>query len=487
MDHAVEHTSVLIVGGGLVGLTAALLLQQHGTPTILVEREQANSPLPRARGWAVRSMEIWRSLGLQEKVEAAAKQAWEQGLFGGARKGTSMLFSEELEIPDTKVMTGADASPCKMVACPQTLVEPLLRRELEERGGDVRFGCELLSFSQDDGHVRAVVKGENGAERTIEAKYLLAADGSRGFIRKQLNIDRHGSTKARHYLNVYFESDLAERVKGKTFSQCEIENETVTGVFLSMNNTTLWSFHLLFNPEMDNPETWSEDHLTALLHAAIGETVALKVLHRGPWVAVDRVAESYIHGRVFLVGDTAHIMPPWGGLNGNTGIADAHNLAWKLARVDRGEASMELLQSYDAERRPVANRNVGQAQLRSDFTLRFGIRTPENATNFGKLRDGGELLMRYRYGANDTVDSLKAERGTRFPHAWIEKDGQKQSILDLFKNETTTLGGPEAEARLCLRAGHDFHFLDDGITWQTLTACPDNGTVNIRPDGFVTP
>ncbi len=485
MAHPVQETSVLVVGGGLVGLSAGLFLQQQAVPFILVERAAQASPLPRARGWAVRSMELFRQVGLQHAIEDAAAAAWEQGVFGGARRGATMLSSQALEIPDTGVLTGVDPSPCRMVACPQTTVEPVLRRALEDRGGDVRFGCPLLSFEQDEEGIVAWVGTEGGDETTIRAKFLVAADGSRGGVRRGLGIGREGSGRARHYLNVFFEADLAERMRGRTFSQCEVRNDQVEGVFLSMNNTTLWSLHLLYDPEAEQPDTWSDARLVELIQAAIGEDVGVRVRHRGPWTAVDRVAERYREGRVFLVGDAAHIMPPWGGLNGNTGLADAHNLAWKLARMLHGEAAPGLLDSYAAERQAVARRNGRQAQLRSDYELRFGLRTDANREAFDQIRDGGELLMRYRYTQGDTVDALRAQPGTRFPHAWIEHAGETRSTLDLFGRDAVRIGGPAAPAGDGLRAGVDFRFLNDGVDWQSLTGGDDAVLIEVRPDGFI--
>ena len=207
----------------------------------------------------------------------------------------------------------------------------------------------------------ATVRSGDGGESMVRAMFLVAADGSRGSIRRGLDIGRDGSGDARHYLNVFFEADLAERMRDRTFSQCEIRNEQVEGVFLSMNNTTRWSFHLLYDPGKDQPQPWSEAKIAELVQAAIGGDAAVSIRHHGTWTAVDRVADRYRDGRVFLVGDAAHIMPPWGGLNGNTGIADAHDLAWKLADAVRGTAAPDLLDSYEAERRPVARRNGRQA------------------------------------------------------------------------------------------------------------------------------
>lgn len=202
-----------------------------------------------------------------------------------------MLSSEELVIPDTGVLTGGDPSPCRMVACPQTAVEPILRRALEERGGDVRFGHELTGFEQDEGGVRAAVNDPDGAGQTIHARFLVAADGSRGPVRRRLDIDRHGSGQAKHYLNVFFEADLAEVVKGRTFSQCAVANDRVEGLFLSMNNTDRWSFHLRYHPDQDDPEYWSDGKVAGLVRAAIGRDVAVTLRHRGTWTAADRVSD----------------------------------------------------------------------------------------------------------------------------------------------------------------------------------------------------
>lgn len=144
---------------------------------------------------------------------------------------------------------------------------------------------------------------------------------------------------------------------------------------------------------------------------------------------VARVAERYRSGRVFLAGDAAHLVPPWGGLNGNGGVADAHNLAWKLAAVWRGQAAPDPLDSYEAERRPLAIRYGEQALLRADFEARFSIKTAANGPAFARWQDGGALLMRYRYASpavpsDEPVERLCGQTGTRFPHAWIKRDGE---------------------------------------------------------------
>lgn len=485
----IEDIPVLIVGGGIVGLSAGLFLHQHHVPFILIERSPAGSPLPRARGFSARTLELYRSVGLQDDIEAVAKTAWKQGAFGGARRGRSLLESESLPLADiAKLHALADPSPCALTACPQTLVEPVLRNALQARGSDVRYGWELLRFEQHAERVTAIVRDAAGVEQPLHATYLFAADGGRSDIRRRLGIDRQGIEANRHYLNVFFEADLTQQVAGRTFSQCEVANEHVSGLFLAMNNTTQWSFHLAYDPATQQPERWPDEQLVQQIQAAIGAHIPVSLRYRSPWNTRVRVADRYRDARIFLMGDAAHLMPPWGGFNANTGIADAHNLAWKIAHVLGGSANPALLDTYENERRPVARRNGEQAWLRTDFDARFHLRSDTNAAFFDRLIDYGELQMRYRYGKDDTVASLRAQPGTRFPHAWIDHQGKRRSTLDLFGKGDVSIGGaraPRPATGIGYRVGSDFRFLDDGVTWQSLTGLADDAAVSIRPDGFV--
>lgn len=499
-----SRTAVLIVGGGLVGLSAGLFLQRLGVPFILVERQQGVSPLPRARGIHTRTMELFRQVGVEQAVRAAADGAWKQGAFGGARRGATLVDAQPIiDIPAMRAkMAAAGASPTGFVACPQTWIEPVLRHALQTRGGDVRFGHEMLAFEDSGACVSARVRGPDDHESVIEADWLIGADGGRGAIRRQLGIGRTDTAAPQHLVNIFFQADLARVVEGRTFSQCEIANDTVRGLFLAMNNTDKWSFHLEYDPALGPP---ADDALPGLVRAAIGlRDLEVRILQHGAWNTGVSVADAYRSGRVFLCGDAAHLMPPWGGFNATTGIADAHNLAWKLAAVMRGEAVPDLLDSYDAERRPLALRNGRQALLRTDFDARFGIETERNRDSFRELIDPGALILRHRYPAAGApthaeapaaVDVLQAQTGTRFPHAWIQRGAERLSTLDLFGDSFVLLAGPAASIAASTRAsldpatprvlaaGRDFVFSDGD--WGGLTGLADSGTVLVRPDGFV--
>ncbi|VWC37794.1 monooxygenase FAD-binding protein [Burkholderia lata] len=506
MPIPVATTPVLIAGGGLVGLSVALFLQRLDVPFILVERNAGVSQLPRARGIHLRTMELFRQAGVEDAVKDAAAGAWVQGAFGGARRGRTLVDAEPvIDIAAMRSkMAAIAASPSSFTACPQTLIEPVLRRHVESSGGDVRFGHELVSFAETGDAVIANVRGPGGKETVIEAAWLVGADGGGSFVRRQLGIGTTDTPALQHFVNIFFHADLGRTVQGRTFSQCEIANTTVRGLFLAMDNADRWSFHLEYDPAQGPPA----DHaLPGLVRAAIGlEHVEIDIQSCGTWNTGVRVATRYRSGRAFLCGDAAHLMPPWGGFNATTGIADAHNLAWKLAETLRGEADASLLDSYEIERRPLAVRNGHQALLRTDFDARFGIETDTNRDIFAGLLDTGDVLLRHRYpdaGAPsrdappDSVAQLLAQTGTRFPHAWIRRDGRQVSTLDLFGSGYVVLAGPNATVASSSRAslnrttpavlvaGRDFNFVEAETGWHALTALPDEGHVLVRPDGFV--
>ena len=307
---ATSRTSVLIVGGGLVGLSARLFLQQLGVAAVVIEKELTFSPLPRSRGIHTRTMELFRQLGLEEAVKQAAAAAWKQGQFGGARCGRSVLEAQELHVVN-RAMFKSDPSPSTFGACPQTVLEPLLYQAVEERGCEVKWGCELLSFHDTGSAVEAKVRDRDGKESSITASFLIAADGGRSTVRRQLGIGSATTPAATHYLNTYFRADLTSQMTGRTFSQCQIDNEQVSGLFLSMNNTTLWSFHLEYDPSKERPQDLTAEEVTERLHAAIGTSdVAVELLAKPTtWNTAVRVADRYRTGRIFLVGDAAHQWP----------------------------------------------------------------------------------------------------------------------------------------------------------------------------------
>ncbi|MEU9196127.1 FAD-dependent monooxygenase [Streptomyces hundungensis] len=512
--------SVLIVGGGLVGLTAALCLEHQGVDYVLVERNTEPTVLPRSRGMHTRAVEIFRQLGVEDAVQAASASALKMGRFGGARTGRSIAASQALDLSHvlaTGAMVGADESPSAFCFCPQVLLEPVLRELAERRGGDIRFGTELTGFTQDADRVTATLKDRaTGRTSTLGADYLLAADGAGSPVRTALGITSTTRPATHHYLNLYFRADLTELVRDRTFSQCEINGPEVSGLFLAKNNTDEWSFHLAYDPERESPADYPDDRCLALLRTAIGADdpgLHIELLARGAWDTGTAVADAYRRGRVLLAGDAAHRHAPWGGFGANTGIADVHNLAWKLAAVLRGQSPDTLLDTYEPERRPCGLLVAEQAWLRTDFLARYALRTPHNAEALDRQRGTGEIMTRYRYvsaavhgaPAGDSVDVLAGQSGTRVPHLWLDRDGARLSTLDLCGPGFALLTGGDGAAGAAwaravealpvavhpIVAGKPGSEPGAGVlhdaegAWCDVVGLSPKGAVLVRPDGFV--
>jgi len=512
-----ERVPVLIAGGGLVGLSAALFLRYHGVETVLAERRDRPTVLPRSRGVHTRTVEMFRQIGIEDRVQDAAASALKMGAFGGARRGATLLDSQPLEIRrgggnQARMTGGMDASPSRFCFCPQVLLEPVLAGLARERGGDLRFGAELTDLTADDDGVTATIaRAATGQATTVRADYLIAADGAASTVRRVLGIGAWTLPPTHHYLNLYVHADLTAQVTGRTFSQCEIANDTVRGLIASKNNTDEWSFHVEYDPARESAADYTEQRCVDLVRAAIGTAdVEVKLLSRSAWDTRVQVADAYRAGRVFLAGDAAHQHAPWGGFGANTGIADAHNLTWKLAGVLAGRAGPALLDTYQAERRPRAVLAGEQARLRTDFLARYGVRTPDNAGDVDRQVDSGAIMTRYRYvsaavlpgpaGEDPAswVDRLGAQPGTRLPHAWTDA-GQQVSTLDLcgpgfaLITDNAARWYPAVRAARSQTGAHlEVHEVDPGIraandrpTWGESTGLTAGGALLVRPDAHV--
>ena len=486
-----QKTSVLVVGGGVVGLSAALFLAKAGVSVTLVEKHPGTSIHPRAWGWYHRTLELFRMAGLEQRVLEAAAGFADHRLNA---KVESLLGKEisSVMLPDEDDLSGI--TPCRHVALGQDRMEPLVRAAAEEAGAELLFDTELVSLQQDDNGVDAVVTNRvYGSVRKFRADYVIAADGARSPLREKLGVPAHGRGAFRHQVSILFRADLTGPLRGRRFSICQIENPTVTAVL--GHDDTLQEATLIVTFEPDKGESiadFTEARCIELVHAAIGSSeVDVSIRDVLPWEMAGLVAARLRVDRVFFAGDSAHIVPPIGGYGANLGIHDAHNLAWKLAAVLSGQAGVALLDTYEAERAPVAALTVAQGGLR--LAMRAGFATPEQKA---QVLDPLAVTLGYRYPVPDVEADVPAPvhpaglsgaPGTRAPHVWL--DNQK-STVDLFGAGLALLTGSageawaEASAKVAVRSGVPVAVHRDDRFAESY-GIGAGGAALVRPDGFV--
>ncbi|WP_104524260.1 FAD-dependent oxidoreductase [Blastococcus atacamensis] len=506
---------VLVVGGSLTGLTTSVHLASQGVPHLLVERHRGTAVHPRAASFHQRTMEIFRGVGLQDAVEAAAEKDFLQD---GAIVSVSSLSSPEMQFFYRSFNEGVeDLSPTRRLFITQIGLEPVLRERARDLGADLRYGTELVGFEQDDEGVTSVLRTrDDGKEITVRSDYLVAADGAHSPVRARSGIDMAGRPPFAQCATIYFQADMRELIGDRNLSVVYVNQPDLLG-FFRFSFTGDSGFLAVFsstNPDGTKDTHVSEDldeqRCVEFVRKALGAPeIAVRIDDVQRWTAAAAHAASFQDRRVFLIGDAAHVMPPTGGFGGNTGIADAHGLAWRLAMVSRGLAGPGLLDSYDEERRPVSDLIVEQAYtryvLRVDPSLpREGLAAPldDPSIELGPIYrsravvpdgdDDGALLVDPRQPSG--------RPGTRAPHLWVEVAGERASILDVFGDGFVLLAAAEGQtwcdateelvggAQLPVRAlrvaaGERIH--DPAGAFPEAYGIGPTGAVLVRPDGIV--
>jgi len=514
---AQKQVSVLIVGAGGAGLSLALLLRQQGIASLLIERRTDVSWYPRARTLNFRTMEVFRGLGLDEQVRAAGAPI--SRMF--RKHNLAASEQEELLNPATLVEHLEEISPYPLGQyCPQSRLEPLLLAEAKRQGVDVRYGTELVSFTQDEVGVTALIKDRaTGTERRVKAEYLIAADGAHSRIREALGISTWGLGELpESQIFVYFRANWGELIQGYEADAILTINESGRGMFL-ITDQDRGMFAITYNPlRGESAQDYPFERCQELIRAALGKPeMDVEIVDLADWRPVQRVAERFQEGRVFLVGDAAHTMPPYLGLGVNTAIQSAQNLAWKLAAVLKGKATPQLLTTYQTERHPVGTL-VAEQSMTGPAAVLFEREMRGNAQLH--LKDPLPILYpivgyRYRSAAILSEDTAKASQtevelleplelhglpGSRVPHVWIERQGQRLSTLDLFDGRFVLLTGAGGSAwnkaaatvasRLGIelaayRLGPDADLLALDTAWEARLGISSEGAVLLRPDSFV--
>jgi 2,4-dichlorophenol 6-monooxygenase len=551
-------TEVLVVGSGPAGASAALFLATYGVDVVVVTKYRRLSDTPRAHITNQRTMETLRDMGLEETLMREATP-WDH--MSNTTFCTSLAGEElgRVQSWGTSVARKADyeaASPCHMLDAPQTITEPVMMKAAQERGARVRFDTEYLSHVQDDDGVTTRVRDRlTGAEYDIRSRYLVGADGARSKVAADLDLPFEGPGAVGGALGIIFEADLSRFVAHRPsvlywMLQPGAEKEGVGLGVLRMIKPwhewmLMWGYAVA-----DGPPDLTDEYIRELAVMLVGtDDFEMRVTARSPWTVNHHFATSIARGRVFCAGDAVHRHPPTNGLGSNTSIQDSYNLAWKLAHVLRGTASPALLETYDAERAPIARQIVERAnQSIADTGRIMGALGLDDTSDPARLeaalearkapgpegdavRSGLREAIAYksyefnahgvehnqRYASTAVVpdgtpmpeyrrdEQLYAQPttwpGAKLPHAWITRDGHRVSTLDVvgggrwslvtgiggapWLDAATELGAARGLAVRPVAIGPGEGLEDPYGYWAEVREVADGGALLVRPDGYV--
>jgi 2-polyprenyl-6-methoxyphenol hydroxylase-like FAD-dependent oxidoreductase len=419
------ETDVLIAGAGPTGLTLAVDLGKRGVRCTLIEQKDAPQFLPKMERCNARTMEIYRRMGLAGIIRAAALPA-------DCPMDVFIVFTVVepplLHLPYPSVNEARKEiaarndgtlplEPYQLVS--QYTLEPLLKAEAEKLPSvDVRFGHELVEFTQDPQSVTATVRTSAGEMKTIKAKYMVGCDGGASVVRKQLGIKLQGEGNLLQLRQaLYYCEDLYERIpigKGRHYHVADNQ----ASFLIVQDSTKHFTLHAVVENDAD---------MATQFEKVVAMPVKYEMLYVGQWKQNLLLADRYTENRVFMAGDAVHLVIPTGGLGMNTGVGDAVDLSWKLAATLQGWGGPGLLASYETERRKVGGDNVGASTYasrgrrlwRSQWKPDIRDNTPEGHATRDNLARVADIEQR------KTNEMLGAEFGYHYAHSPLiaQEDG----------------------------------------------------------------
>ena len=396
-DAAARHVDVVIVGAGPTGLTAAVLCARLGLSAIVLERRGGPQRSPAAHVINARTFEIWRQAGVDMgpileqclSPEEAGRVHWVTTL-GGEVIG-SLPFERQGD-----EMLAVTPTPIRNLS--QHRLEPLLLSD----DLDVRYGHSWISMTESPDGVGVEVDGPDGRYH-VDASYLLAADGAASAVRRSIGIEMTGPRTIQSFVMIHLGADFRSLVGDATGVLYFLADPVAGGTFVSHGIDREWVYMHEWDAENEGVESFTPERCAAMVSRALADPATpFEVLGVSTWHMSAQIADAYRHGRTFLVGDAEHRFPPTGGLGLNTGVADVHNILWKLEAVESGRADESILETYEAERRPVA-------QFNCDQSLHNALKLAEVPTALGVTRDVAESGAAIRATLADPVGRSEVE------------------------------------------------------------------------------
>jgi 2,4-dichlorophenol 6-monooxygenase len=563
------NVPVLIVGGGGAGLTASILLSRLGIESLLVSRYPETSRLPKAHILNQRTMEIFTDAGVALSIleqstplENMRGIGWYSGLAGdgGQRHGQRLAFAEAwgagYSDPDYIA-----ASPCAAANLPLIRLEPILKAHAEaEAKATVRFHHELIALSQDDDGVTATVRDhDTGEDYEVRSEYVFGADGGRT-VGELVGIEMDGVTNLRDVVTVHMSADLSpyfsdpEPMIRWVYNPDHPEHLDFGCVLVAVgpdhwgHESEEWVANMPY--PFDHPDASDPAKVMKRIGESLGIPGFAPQIHGiSKWVMESMLAREFRAGRVFLLGDAAHRHPPTGGLGLNSAVQDAYNLCWKLAAVLTGRAGPALLDTYDAERRPVDAANVdaavAAAMNHSSVVTALGLSPDKSvqenwealqplwdempdsgprrhavsqavATHSIEFRQHG-VDFGYSYDSDAIIDDdsptepridpvriydASTRPGSPLPHAWVEREGRRMALGSLVHGgHFVLIAGEDGQAWVdaaVLLAGQrdiplratrvgfgDVDHVDVRCAWHKQRGITSAGAVLVRPDRHV--
>lgn len=417
------ETQVIVTGAGPVGLTLAIDLGRRGIRCLLIERNERSIQLPKMERCNARTMEIYRRLGIADKVRAAGlpSEAPMDVFLAASMAAPALVHLPYPSVAQAKAdiaarNDGQPLEPYQLIS--QYTLEPLLRSIAESLPTvTVHFGWELLAFEQDDLSVVAKIKTSKGPDQAIRASYLVGCDGGSSTVRKQLDIQLQGEGNIRKLRQALFHcEDLYERIPMGKGRHYHLADGPLFPFIILQDSTRHWTLHAA---------AASDAEMAEIFRKSLAMPIPFQMISVNEWTQHLLCASHYARGRVFIAGDAAHLVIPTGGLGMNTGVGDATDLAWKLWAALAGWGGPHLMASYEAERRPIGVRNVkasrsamqGRLGWRSVYSPKVRDGTPEGA----QLR--AEIARRFDLEQRKVTEILGIEAGYRYvssPIVWQE-------------------------------------------------------------------